>query len=578
MSELGVEEITPDGFVRKLSETFLKAQPDDWMTLMYWYVGDQKALWQTGSGHGNSPGPLRSRPIIRLQDGSQVIPFREDGSPNAYLSDGNHTETSLPVVKAELCQDTETQQFLRDLGIPELDLVEEVIENVLPKYAHDNSVVAVEEHQRDIIVIEKAYGTDSQEKKRRLRDRLCETPFVRAESKDDEEPMYLKPCELYFGSDEMRLYFSGNNAIGFVNTEYTESSRTLFEKLGVADSVRVSRERQNGRGHVVLEDRHGCHERGLDGFDPYIDVEGLEIALASPVLETSEFIWNNIAVRHFLCIRGVVESCSRQTYEGSTKEDRISEFGHLLIEKTWLPFSDGNLKKPGELSLDDLPESFIRDEKLAQKLGMKLDLIAKLAEETGVTAEDIELLKLHPTEFQQWKEAIAAVMENPAFPERVSFDQERRRIKLAEQLEDSSTKKYEQVDRSVRTTRGAIDPTPWLRNQYTNDAGQLICQICKEEMPFRKRDGEYYFEAVEALTKDHFTRENEEQFLALCPLCSAMYKEFVKSDEEAMVELKHVIRTTDECVLPLLLGDLNTSIRFVETHFQDIRTILEEQE
>ncbi|MDE2770135.1 MAG: hypothetical protein OXI44_03000 [Bacteroidota bacterium] len=376
----------------------------------------------------------------------------------------------------------------------------------------------------------------------------------------------------------MRLYFSGNNAIGFVNTEYTESSRTLFEKLGVADSVRVSRERQNGRGHVVLEDRHGCHERGLDGFDPYIDVEGLEIALASPVLETSEFIWNNIAVRHFLCIRGVVESCSRQTYEGSTKEDRISEFGHLLIEKTWLPFSDGNLKKPGELSLDDLPESFIRDEKLAQKLGMKLDLIAKLAEETGVTAEDIELLKLHPTEFQQWKEAIAAVMENPAFPERVSFDQERRRIKLAEQLEDSSTKKYEQVDRSVRTTRGAIDPTPWLRNQYTNDAGQLICQICKEEMPFRKRDGEYYFEAVEALTKDHFTRENEEQFLALCPLCSAMYKEFVKSDEEAMVELKHVIRTTDECVLPLLLGDLNTSIRFVETHFQDIRTILEEQE
>ncbi|MDE0159952.1 MAG: hypothetical protein OXI02_01875 [Candidatus Dadabacteria bacterium] len=578
MSELGVEEITPDGFARKLSGTFLKVQPDDWMTLMYGYVGDEKALWQTGSGYWNPPGPLRSRPIIRLQDGSQVIPFREDGSPNAYLSDGNHTETSLPVVKADLCRHKETQQFLRALGIPELDLVEEVIEKVLPKYASDDSVVAIEEHQRDIIVIEKAYGTDSQEKKSRLRDRLCETPFVRAESQDVEEPMYRKPCELYFGSNELRLYFSGNNAIGFVNTEYPESVRSLFEDFGVVDSVRVSRKGQNGQGHVVLKDHHGWHERGLDGFDPDIFVEGLEIALASPTLEKSQFIWNNIAVRHFSCIRGVVESCPRQTYEGSTEEDRISEFGRLLIENTWLPFSDGSLKKPGELTLDDLPDSFIRDEKLAQQLGMKLDLIAKLAEETGVTAEDIELLKLHPTEFQQWKAAISAAKEKPAFPERASSDPERRREKLTEQLGDSPTKKYEQRDRSVRTTRSAIDPVLWLRNQYKNDAGQMICQICKEEMPFRKRDGEYYFEAVEALTKDHFTIEHEAQFLALCPLCSAMYKEFIKPDEEAMVELKHVIRNTDECEVPLRLGGLNTSIRFVEAHFQDIRTILEEQE
>lgn len=454
----------------------------------------------------------------------------------------------------------------------------EVIEKVLPKYASDDSVVAIEEHQRDIIAIEKAYGTDSQEKKSRLHDRLCETPFVRAESQDVEEPMYRQPCELYFGSNELRLYFSGNSAIGFVNTEYPESVRSLLEDFGVADSVRVFWKRQNRQGYVGLKDYHGWHERGLDGFDPDIVVEGLEIALASLTLEKSQFIWNNIAVPHSSCIRGVVESCPRQTYEGSTKKNRISEFGRLFIENTWLPFSDGSLKKPGELTLDDLPDFFIRDEKLAQQLGMKLDVVAKLAEEAGVTAEDIELLKLHPTEFQQWKAVISAAKEKPAFPERISSNLERRQEKLTEQLGDSPTKEYEQRDRSVRTTRSAIDPVLWLRNQYKNDAGQMICQICKEEMPFRKRDGEYYFEAVEVLTKDHFTIEHEAQFLALCPLCSAMYKEFVKPDEEAMVRLKHVIRNTDECEVPLRLGGLNTSIRFVKTHFQDIRTILEEQE
>jgi len=46
----------------------------------------------------------------------------------------------------------------------------------------------------------------------------------------------------------------------------------------------------------------------------------------------------------------------------------------------------------------------------------------------------------------------------------------------------------------------------------------MVCQICKEEMPFKKRDGEYYFEAVEALCKTHLPKEHEAQWLALCPL------------------------------------------------------------
>ena len=108
----------------------------------------------------------------------------------------------------------------------------------------------------------------------------------------------------------------------------------------------------------------------------------------------------------------------------------------------------------------------------------------------------------------------------------------------------------------------------------TNEAGQMVCQICKEEMPFRKRDGEYYFEAVEALSKDYFSREHEAQFLALCPLCAAMYRGFVKFDEIAMKDLNHALKNSEEPEVSLHLGELETSIRFVESHFSDIRTIL----
>lgn len=126
----------------------------------------------------------------------------------------------------------------------------------------------------------------------------------------------------------------------------------------------------------------------------------------------------------------------------------------------------------------------------------------------------------------------------------------------------------------VRKAGGAVDPASWLRNLYTNESGQMICQICKKEMPFKKRDGEYYFEVVEALSGDHFRREYEAQFVALCPLCSAMYKEFVKNDPERMDALKGAIVTSQVPEVNLHLGEKKTSVKFVESHFHDIKTII----
>jgi hypothetical protein len=94
-------------------------------------------------------------------------------------------------------------------------------------------------------------------------------------------------------------------------------------------------------------------------------------------------------------------------------------------------------------------------------------------------------------------------------------------------------------------------------------------------MPFRKRNGEHYFEAVEAFSQDHFPVEHEAQFLALCPLCAAMYKELVKKDEAAITDLREALLNMDSLEAPFRLGDLETTIQFVETHFSDIKTILE---
>ena len=104
----------------------------------------------------------------------------------------------------------------------------------------------------------------------------------------------------------------------------------------------------------------------------------------------------------------------------------------------------------------------------------------------------------------------------------------------------------------------------------------MICQICHDEMPFRKRDGEYYFEAVELLDKELLSKEIEAQFLALCPICAAKYNEFVKHDKESIAAVQCAILSTDRPEIRIRL-DKEETLKFVQVHFDDIKTVLREE-
>ncbi len=162
---------------------------------------------------------------------------------------------------------------------------------------------------------------------------------------------------------------------------------------------------------------------------------------------------------------------------------------------------------------------------------------------------------------------------NPDFPTAPARNQERRAKLIAEQLRNTP-EKAEVPDVNVQIRRREIDRHTGLRDLYTNDLGEMTCQICEEKMPFKKRDGEYYFEAVEILTSHYFPKEHEAQLLALCPECAARYKYFVIGDISAMEALKKQLMSSNNLKVSVQLGELETSIRFVETHLLDLKTVL----
>ncbi len=578
LMDLGIEEVTPVMFARRLSIPFLSVQPNDWFIEFYRFLLDQTAVAHI----------LRTEPILRLQDRTHVSPFAADGPPNAYLPIGTDTDTSLPIVMLEISQDEEARRFLENLGLREWDIVEDVIRNILPKYKDASSIVPVETHRRDFDRIERANNTDSDKARRRLRNALQETPFILVESLDENGPVYRKPEELYLPTNELRVYFEGYASYQFVSPEYAEGHHDMLKELGVSRSIRVTCESTPGTTYdihlnnsIYPDSRSDCYRRGLEGFDPDIKIDGLENALMNPSPAKSEIIWNRLAIPYCHCISGKVIWSSRQDFSSFASTYDVVEtvsqhFGRLLIDTAWLPGANGTLCKPSELTLDQLPDSFKRDERLANQLGMQSErddlssLIRRLANIMERTPEELSAI-LFPPE----PKPILIPSTSPHFPERPVPDPAQRTRRTLADLDEAPDQKYEHQMKSVRASRDWIFPKTYLKQSYTNEADQMVCQICHEEMPFKNRSGEYHFAAVEVL-KDCFTKEYEAQFLALCPKCSPQYKEFIKQVPEAMEELKNLLMVSNSgnFSVPLKLGNRQITLRFVERHWRDMKAVL----
>lgn len=294
----------------------------------------------------------------------------------------------------------------------------------------------------------------------------------------------------------------------------------------------------------------------------------------------------------------VLEARFRPNRQYEPRTDK-SSLVITLSKAEWIPDKRGRFHKPCEITKEQLHPDFkykydnpngwldeIGFEENAKKESEEYRTRNSQAKELGFASADeaakyAALARMMKEKKKSPDDLISQLKpsnpDKPAFPTRAVSNPDRRHDRLLEQLNDAPEKEYEKRDRSVRTTKGTIDPNVWLRSQYTNEMGQMVCQICEKEMPFRGRDGEYYFEAVEALSEDYFSKEHEAQFLALCPLCAAKYKEFVRRDENAMNDLKSALMNSKELKVSLQLGETKTSIRFVESHWRDMRTILQER-
>ena len=204
----------------------MESQSDEWIFALYEFL------------HGRSGSLLRHYlndvPIVRLANGTHVT-AKMSGMPQAFLP--SDIQTDFPTVAISVCASDAARSFLRSLGLHKPDLVDDVIQNLLPNYQGDT--VCTTDYEKDLERILRASKTDSSVQRSRLIGELRKTTFVLAiDAIGNSSTRWSRPNEVYLPTDRLKALFDGVEEILFPDDSQkllrTEDVHKLLEECGAS--------------------------------------------------------------------------------------------------------------------------------------------------------------------------------------------------------------------------------------------------------------------------------------------------------------------------------------------------------
>ncbi len=362
----------------------------------------------------------------------------------------------------------------------------------------------------------------------------------------------------------------------------------FVKSIGVMHDLRV--ECVSSSNNPYAKELRKDYRRGAKWTSTAIDedhsIPGIDKYLAQQSVLASRLIWNAL-------IRADRRSATarfRPNQQCQIRESKSQLICHLRCQ-AWIPNNVGVFQKPEDMTKDALRVDFPYDDRkalltaigfgecakkrsedyrvkneTAKEMGFgsadEAEELAKFFSETGVTLGELR--------------SLVSRRQRASQPEEAVLNLERRRKGVLERRDNSPTK--ERVTRERTIQPGAkpevLEAKAYLRAKYRNPEGQLICQCCHAEMPFKIRD-DHYFEAVQCVRGlDHHYFENR---LALCPTCAAMYQHARETDD---AEIRRSITehdapdTAPSAEVTIRLAERQFKLRFVGTHWFDLKSVL----
>ena len=532
---------------------------------------------------------LKTARIVRLADGNY-------GSGESCYFPGHSLETDevLPRVDAAVYssgrggqQREQARGFLEAIGVRAVGEAEQIEAILKTRYRAEARTVDDKTCRSDLrrffALVEESPSTaamfgefrifeDDEKRWRVPRDLYLDSPYL-----DTGLTAYYDS----FGNEAECCALSGRYArMGLSKKRFVAFARAvgLRSRLEIRECT-VSEHRDRDQ---LMEDvaRYGARESHLRISQDW-NIPRLDDVLAAPSIEKAKLIWDTM--------RNAWIGCLAARYRPNKKyEPKIapSSLCYLLVFANWVPQEGGVFVTPARASRDLLPEGFAFDSSWPwlKTLRFGVDevtrvgnerLLRGLANSLGFDGkEGLQRARRFASLSPDQQERILTDCERTApLPSRDPANKERRRERVSEGAQNAAERITEERRRSVVIDRDGVkeEAGEYLRDQYTNDDGDVICQICKKAMPFKLDDGSDYFERVEFIR--NLKRRHHQNYLALCPTHSAMFLYANGSRDSLMLDFSAMSGRE----LPVTLARAEVTIYFTGTHIADLRVVIESE-
>lgn len=384
---LKIPEIPIEKFCNELNIEFLNTKNDKWIIKFYSHIIKNKSLYST----------LKKRPIIRLEDNSHICPENNAGKLQVYIPPKE--KSNFKTVKRAITYNEDALEFLKSLGLKEPDTIAEIEEFIIPKYKSNS--IETTEYIEEFEKVLKIWSESDNYRKPKVIDLLKKCNFIRCKNQNS-VICYQKADDVYFPTDKLLTWYKGNPNYNIyfidLNIQITVDIRNFLQSLGVIYEIKLY-----GNELHTIEYREN-YARGVNGFNPYFDIDGLSFAINNISFEKSVFLWS-ILLKHTNRLKGYIEikRNKKHSYEKES-EEKTSRAINTLNNKSWLYDKNKQLiERPIELiTLDELNDEYLKEdnniEKLVKILGFKPDEIKQLEEKTGQ-----KVILASQEEFNEWQ-------------------------------------------------------------------------------------------------------------------------------------------------------------------------------
>lgn len=255
-----------------------------------------------------------------------------------------------------------------------------------------------------------------------------------------------------------------------------------------------------------------------------------------------------------------------------------------LRDTSWVPIRGGDFVQPKQASSANLLEGFSYDASYRWLKDVGFGTEAQKQEiESADRANRYKAAGFKSVQQGQLALELIALFGEDAVKDMVVNERRTREaIELPEKEVRNSELRAQRVEGQARQTPekssefrthavqigyvdAKVEAKIYLKDQYTNSSGQMICQVCKDELPFKLPSGGYYFEAVEVVHGS--VKRLREAFLALCPNHAAAYQHA----NAQKAEMQELIAVASGREVELELGGKETTLYFTDVHLADIR-------